>query len=267
MASEVVTLLRRWRTLAILAVLAAVPIMIAIVVRVTHGGRAGRGGGPAFIGAITDNGLFVGMTALVASIPLFLPLAIGVVAGDTIAGEANLGTLRYLVVAPAGRTRLLVAKYLAVLLFCLLAPLVVVLVGAGIGAVLFPVGPVALLSGDTVSLGDALGRELLIAGYVGLSLAGLAAIGLFISTLTEVPVGAMAATVTVSIITEVVDTLPQLSAVQPYLFTDQWLGFGDFLRNPLSWTALQHNAVLQLAYVAVFTALAWARFTTRDILS
>ncbi len=265
--SEVVTLMRRWRTLAILAVLAAVPIMIAIVVRVTHGGRAGRTGGPAFIGAITDNGLFVGMTALVASIPLFLPLAIGVVAGDTVAGEANLGTLRYLLVAPAGRTRLLVVKYLAVLVFCFVAPLVVVVVGAGIGAVLFPVGPTTLLSGDTVGVGEALLRELLIAGYVGLSLAGLAAIGLFVSTLTEIPVGAMAATVTLAIITEVLDTLPQTAALQPYLFTDQWLGFGDLLRSPISWSSLQTNAILQGAYIAVFSALAWARFTTRDVLS
>jgi len=133
--------------------------------------------------------------------------------------------------------------------------------------VLFPVGPITLLSGDTVSATEALLRELMIAGYVGLSLAGLAAIGLFVSTLTEIPVGAMAATVTLAIITEVLDTLPQTAALQPYLFTDQWLGFGDFLRNPIAWSSLQTNALLQGAYIAVFTALAWARFTTRDILS
>ena len=45
------------------------------------------------------------------AIPLFLPLTVGVVAGDTIAGEAGQGTLRYLLVAPAGRVRLLVVKY------------------------------------------------------------------------------------------------------------------------------------------------------------
>ena len=83
--------------------------------------------------------------------PLFLPLTIGVVAGDTIAGEAGLGTLRYLLVAPAGRVRLLLVKYAGGGRFCLAAPLTVALAGAAIGASLFPVGPVTLLSGDVVS--------------------------------------------------------------------------------------------------------------------
>jgi ABC-2 type transport system permease protein len=264
--SELVTLLRRWRTLAILGVLAMVPVLVAVAVRLSHR-PPGRGGGPAFLGAITENGLFVGMTSLVVSLPLFLPLAIGVVAGDTIAGEANLGTLRYLLVAPAGRTRLLAVKLVAVLVFCVIAPLVVVLVGAGIGAALFPTGPVTLLSGDTVGVAEALGRELLVAGYVSLSLAGLAAVGLFISTLTEIPVGAMAATVTVCVVSEVLDQLPQVSWLWPYLFTDSWLGFGDLLRSPISFASLQTNLVLQLAYVVIFSSLAWARFTSRDILS
>ena len=69
------------------------------------------GRGPAFLDRITQNGLFVGVTAMLVSVPLFLPLTVGVVAGDTVAGEAGLGTLRYLLVAPAGRVRLLLVKY------------------------------------------------------------------------------------------------------------------------------------------------------------
>ena len=100
LGSELATLFRRRRTIAMLASLALVPILIAIAVRVTSAGDSGRG--PAFIGDITQNGLFVAFTALTVSIPLFLPLTIGVVAGDTIAGEASLGTLRYLLIAPPG---------------------------------------------------------------------------------------------------------------------------------------------------------------------
>src|ERR671910_726384 len=55
--------------------------------------------------------LLLALAAIPVSVPLFLPLTVGVVAGDTIAGEANLGTLRYLLVAPAGRVRLLLVKY------------------------------------------------------------------------------------------------------------------------------------------------------------
>src|SRR5487761_2314581 len=150
--SELVTLFRRRRTVAMLGALALVPILIAIAVRVTTAGNSGRG--PAFIGEITQNGLFAASPALTVSIPLFLPLTVGVVAGDTIAGEANLGTLRYLLVAPAGRLRLLLVKYAGAAAFSIAATLIVVIAGVAIGAILFPIGPVTLLSGDTISLGD-----------------------------------------------------------------------------------------------------------------
>src|ERR1700712_2187264 len=216
-ASELATLFRRRRTIAMLAALALVPILIAIAVRVTSAGASGRG--PAFIGDITQNGLFVAFTALTVSIPLFLPLTIGVVAGDTIAGEAGLGTLRYLLIAPAGRLRLLLVEYPGAGVFALAAVLVIVLAGIGIGAILFPVGPVTLLSGDQIGAGDFALRAALMVGYVTLSLLGFAAIGLFASTLTTVPVGAMAATIVLAAASQIVDALPQLSAVHPRLFS------------------------------------------------
>ena len=170
-----------------LTALAAVPILIAVAVRVTRSGSGG-GGGPSFLDRIENNGLFVVFLALGVCVPVFLPLTVGVIAGDTIAGEASNGTLRYLLVAPAGRIRLLVAKYVGVAVFSFAATLVVCITGALIGFALFPSGSVALLSGDTVSIGDALGRSLLIALYATVSLLGLSAIGLFLSTLTDVPV-------------------------------------------------------------------------------
>ncbi|MFK3670448.1 ABC transporter permease [Leifsonia aquatica] len=263
LGSELAVLFRRIRTWAMLAALAAVPILIAVAVRITGGSSRG----PGFLSQITDNGLFVAFTALVVCMPLFLPLTIGVVAGDTIAGEASHGTLRYLVIAPAGRLRLLAVKYAGAAAFSIAGALVVALAGAGIGAVLFPIGPVTLLSGTTVGVGEALLRLLLIAAFVVVSLLGLCAIGLFLSTLTDVPVGAMAATAVLAVVSQVLDQLPQLSALHPWLFSHYWLGFGDLLRDPISWDAFGQNALLQLGYVAVFGALAIGRFTSKDILS
>jgi ABC-2 type transport system permease protein len=264
-ASELRTLFRRWRTLAILAVLAGVPVLFGVAVRVFSAPSPGEG--PPMLDRVTQNGLFVGVTALIVSVPLFVPLAIGVVAGDTIAGEANLGTLRYLLLAPAGRTRLLLVKYAGAAVFCLVASLTVILSGAIVGVVLFPVGPVTLLSGDTVGVGEAALRALLIGSYVAVSMLGLSAIGLFISTLTEIPVGAMAATVTLAITSQILDGIPQLDWLHPWLFTHHWLDIGDLLRVPISWASFGQNALLQAGYIAAFSAAAWARFSGRDVLS
>ena len=265
LASELSVLFRRRRTWAMLVALAAIPILIAVAVRLSSAVPPGRG--PAFLDRITQNGLFVGVTGMLVSIPLFLPLTVGVVAGDTVAGEAGLGTLRYLLVAPAGRVKLLLVKYAGAVVFCIVAPLVVALTGAAIGAALFPVGRVTLLSGDTIAPAEAVVRLILIAAYIAVSLLGLSAIGLFMSTLTDVPVGAMAATVVLSVVSQVLDALPQLEWLHPWLFSHYWLGFSELLRQPIGWDSFASNAWLQAGYVAVFGALAYGRFVTKDILS
>jgi ABC-2 type transport system permease protein len=266
LGSEITVLFRRRRTWAMLVALALIPILLAIAVRLSSS-TLEPGEGPPFLDRVTQNGLFVGFTAMVVAIPLFLPLTIGVVAGDTIAGEAGLGTLRYLLVAPAGRVRLMLVKYTGAALFCLVATLTLTVTGALIGAALFPVGPVTLLSGDTISVPESLLRSMLVAAYVTVSLLGLAMIGLFISTLTDVPVGAMAATIVVSVVAQILDVIPQLEWLQPWLFSHYWLGFADLLRQPLDLGSFGQNAILQLGYMAVFGAFAYSRFTTKDILS
>ncbi|SDN26297.1 ABC-2 type transport system permease protein [Cryobacterium flavum] len=266
LGSEISVLFRRRRTWAMLVAVALIPILLAVAVRLSSEALA-PGEGPPFLDRVTQNGLFVGFTAMVVAIPLFLPLTIGVVAGDTIAGEAGLGTLRYLLVAPAGRVRLLLVKYAGAALFCLVATLTLTVSGAIIGAALFPVGPVTLLSGDTISVSESLARSLLVAAYVTVSLLGLSMIGLFISTLTDVPVGAMAATIVVSVVAQILDVIPQLSWLHPWLFSHYWLGFADLLRQPLDLGSFGQNAIVQLGYLAVFGALAYSRFVTKDILS
>ncbi|TFD15112.1 ABC transporter permease [Cryobacterium sp. TMT1-2-2] len=266
LGSEISVLFRRRRTWAMLVAVALIPILLAVAVRLSSEALA-PGEGPPFLDRVTQNGLFVGFTAMVVAIPLFLPLTIGVVAGDTIAGEAGLGTLRYLLVAPTGRVRLLLVKYAGAALFCLVATLTLTVSGAIIGAALFPVGPVTLLSGDTISVSESLARSLLVAAYVTVSLLGLSMIGLFISTLTDVPVGAMAATIVVSVVAQILDVIPQLSWLHPWLFSHYWLGFADLLRQPLDLGSFGQNAIVQLGYLAVFGALAYSRFVTKDILS
>ncbi|AUY50147.1 ABC transporter permease [Streptomyces sp. CB01881] len=262
--SELLLTFRRVRTVVLLGILAVLPVLIGVVVKIETDGPS-RGEGPAFIAQVTQNGLFLVFTALAVSLPVFLPMAVGVVAGDSVAGESAGGTLRYLLVAPAGRTRLLAAKFTAGLAFCLAATLTVALAALATGAALFPMGEVTLVSGETIGVGPALLRAVLVAVVVAASLSGLVAIGLFISTLTGSGIAAMAATVGLVITVQILDSFPQLHAVQPFLFAHHWLSFGDLLREPIYWDDVLKNLGLQGAYVAVFGSAAWSRFTSRDI--
>ncbi|MGL5858636.1 MAG: ABC transporter permease [Angustibacter sp.] len=266
LGSELRVLAGRARLRAGLVVLAAVPVLIAVVVR-WFGGPTSPDEGPPFLADVTTNGLFVAFTALTVQLPLFLPLAVGVVAGDAIAGEAQSGTLRYLLVAPTGRTRLLLVKLVSVLIGCLVATFTVAVTGALIGALLFPLGEVTLLSGGTITTAEALLRGLAVATYVGVGLGGISAIGVFVSTLTDVPIAAMAATVGVAITSQILNAIPQISVIHPWLPSHYWTAFGDLLRDPVPWDLMTRGLLLQLTYVAVFGCAAWARFTTRDVLA
>jgi ABC-2 type transport system permease protein len=246
--------------------IAMIPILLAVAVYLSAD-RLAPGEGPPFLDRVTQNGFFTGFTAMLLALPLFLPLTISVVAGDTIAGEAGLGTLRYLLIAPVSRVRLLIVKYLGTLVFALAGTFTLMIAGAIIGAILFPVGPVTLLSGDVIQIPEALGRMALVALYTTVSMMGMLALGLFISTLTTIPVGAMSGVLIASGVSQILDNLPQLAWLHEWLFTHYWLDFADILRQPAELSSFGSNLLLQLGYVAVFGALAYGRFSTKDILS
>ena len=264
--SELRLIFLRWRNLVLLAVLAAIPLLIGTALRLSaHGG--GGGDGPAFIAQVAGNGVFLALVSLTVLLTLMLPLAIAVVAGDSVAGEASHGTLRYLLAIPAGRARLLAIKYTALVIFCLAACAVVTVAALIIGAALFPVGPVTLLSGDTISLGAGLLRLAFVALYVAAALASLAAIGLAISTLTEHPIGAIAAIMVLALASEVSDSVPQFAVVHPYLPTHWWLSFDALLRSPVAWPDLMHGLASFGIYAIIFGTIAWARFAAADVTS
>ena len=230
-------------------------------------GGPSAGEGPTFLDQVTHNGVFAALAGLTITIPFFLPLTVAVVAGDSISGEASLGTLRYLLVRPAGRTRLLAVKAGTAAVYCLAAALSVAIGGLIAGTILFPVGRLTTLSGTSLSLLGGVVRTFAAALVVGMSFFGLAAVGLFISTLTDAPVGAMAAVAGIAVLSGVLEAVPQLGVLHPWLLTHYWLSFGDLLRSPVRWTDITKNLLLQVGYVAVFATAAWARFTTKDVLA
>ena len=246
-------------------VLASVPVLVSVAVKVSASGR--DRGGPDFFSSITENGLFVALAALTLELGLFLPLAVAAVSGDAVAGEANIGTLRYLLTVPVQRARLLAVKYVAVVIFSLAATFVVTVTGIVSGLVLFGGGPLTLLSGTQVGFGDGLLRVVGASLYLGVCLASLGAVGIFVSTLTEQPIGAMIAVVLISTASFILDSIPQVSWLHPFLITHHWLAFGDLFRSPVAWDGIQHGLYVALAYAVVFWLAGWARFAAKDVTS
>jgi ABC-2 type transport system permease protein len=266
-----VTFFRR-RNQLLLLVAALFPLLIGIGLKLSmpHGGGGGRGpgaSGAAYFSQLAGNGVFLTFVALSLLLILVLPVVVGVVSGDSIAGEAGYGTLRYLLAVPAGRTRLLAVKYATVVVWAVAATFTVSVIALVVGVALFGAGPVTLLSGTTVSLADGLVHVLLVTLYVCAAMAAFGAIALAISAFTEHAIGAIAAAMIIVVASEVVDNIPQFAPVAPYIPTHWWLSFDSLLRTPIDTTTLWHGLLSFAVYAAVFISIAWARITSADVTS
>ena len=265
---ELSKLLRRPRTWVVIGLIDALPTLVAILLALTDIGPR-PGAGPVFLSAVLSNGALFPAAALAIVLPLFLPVSVAVIAGDSVAGEAQAGTLRYLLVRPVGRTRLLVAKLVASLVFVLLAVVVVAVTAYVVGTNLFgsdPVGTVTV-SGTSLTPRQAVFRTLIAMLYVAFSMMGVAAMALFLSTVTDSPLAAALGALAFLIGSSILLTLEAAQALQPYLPTRYWLSFVDLFRDPIRWREILRGVVLQAVYLVVLLGAAWANFTTKDVKS
>ena len=268
--AELTKLLRNRRTWGTIAIINALPTLVAVLLAITDlGPRPGTG--PAFLAAVLTDGTLFPLAALAMVLPLFLPIAVALTAGEAIAGEAQQGTLRYLLVRPVGRTRLLVAKLVAVMAFVVVTVLVVAVVAYVVGVALLGdqtvtvTGPTTSVSGTPLSTPELLGRTALAFGYAMLCMLGVAAIALFLSTVARSPLGAAMGAMTLLVASTLLLTLDAAQALHPYLLTRHWLAFVDLFRDPIRWDDVVRGVLVQGAYVVVFLGAAWASFTTKDI--
>jgi ABC-2 type transport system permease protein len=266
---ELAKLVRSRRTWATIALIDALPALVAVLLAVTDlGPRPGTG--PAFLSAVLTDGTLFPLAALGIVLPLFLPIAVAVTAGEAIAGEAQQGTLRYMLLRPVGRTRLLFAKLVAVMAFVVLTVIVVAATAYLLGVLLLgnesvsATGP-ASVSGSTMSTPELVGRTFLAFGYAMLCMLGVAAVALFLSTVAQSPLGAALGTLALLVASTVLLTLDAADVLQPYLPTRYWLAFVDLFRDPILWRDVLRGVLLQAVYVVVFLGAAWANFMTKDV--
>jgi ABC-2 type transport system permease protein len=294
---ELLKLFRRPRTWISMILICGLPFAVAVFIAVTHLAPP-PGQSSAFLSAVLNQGELFPAAALAIVLPVFMPVAVAVMAGDSIAGEATAGTLRYLLVRPVGRTRLLVAKLISVAAYVLLTVLLVTITAYATGVLLLgpsrasavgqsppgsttglPPGSIGSVSGGTIQAGGAVtslsGTPLStlqlverMAGamaFITVSMLSVAAIALFLSTITDSALGAALGSLAALVASEVLVTLNAATVIQPYLPTRYWLAWVDFFRDPIFWRNIQRGFAIQAVYVAVLLAASWANFATKDV--
>jgi ABC-2 type transport system permease protein len=261
---------RRLRTWACLAGLAAVPIIFSIAAYLDPPRERRE---LNVFTLLTASGLNLAIVALFFMSQFFLVVVVAAFGGESVSGEATWGTLRYLLVRPVSRTRLVLSKILVAYVLTIIAVLVIVIAGLIAGTIAFGWHDALIIDRSfifplpvQVPAMDMFWRLLWGGAYVALTMLTVVCLGVLLSTLTDSTAAAVVGTVVGVVTSNVLGQLPGLSSVKPFLPTRYW----DEWHNLYATTSLHDmwkGVASTLIWSALITGVALWRFQRKDILS
>jgi ABC-2 type transport system permease protein len=270
---------RRPRTVLTFAALALFTITLTVALGASGAGRIERVGDIPLLIVPSRSGFSVPVIALSSTMKFFLPLAVAIFAGESVAGEAGWGSLRYALARPVARSRYLFSKLVVALMFSIAAVVFVPLVALAVGTIAFGWHPFTALDGSastavhstvvTLPPGAALARLAVGTAYVAAGMTSIFAFAFLLSTLTTRPFAAVAGGVGLTIVSRVLngDYLPGVAVLNPYMPNNDVDLWQHFFQQPADTAGMLHFLALQLVYVAVFLTAAWWWFMRKDILT
>ncbi len=275
---ELAKQLRRPGYWVVLAVLAVIAVVVTLIIALTSGSMPERLGDYGSV--IPDSsGLTMAPVVLNSLLLFLLPLSVAVYAGESVAGEAGWGSLRYLLARRVTRRRVLASKVAVAALFSVAAVGVVSLTALVSGVLAFGWHPLAVIDLQhatpfgselaTFAPLDALGRIGLATAVVAATMVSTFAFAVFCSTLTDRPFTAVAGGVLLTFVSRSLDNVPGLHSLGPWLpATDSGTGlWTQMLFRPADLSSYPHLAAVQAVYGAAFLGAAWVWFNRKDVLS
>lgn len=268
---ELIRQVRRRRTF--IAYLIAVALPIVVVAAVKFGPQAGTGprglgdGDLDVVGLATAGPWNFTLTMMLFASGFLLTIFAAMFLGDTVASEASWSTMRYLLVAPVPRRRLLRVKAVVGLLLTLGVLLTLVITSFVIGWIAFGGATLTSPIAGPVGAGESWQRLGIVVGYIGLQLLIPAGIAFLMSVLTDVPLGAVGAAVVIVIVANIVDALDALGDLRRLLPTDYGNSWAAALAPQIDWTDMAIGSTYAVVTFIVLAAIAVLRFERKDILS
>ncbi|MFI7115625.1 ABC transporter permease [Amycolatopsis sp. NPDC049868] len=263
--AELRWIFRRPRTLAVLGLLALIPIVIGVALTLVDASETRGGQDGALLASAVNNGFILPVAALTMTLALLLPLASAMAGADAIAGEAAHGTLRGWLIAPVGRGKLLAIKAFGVATVSVVAVLAMTFTGFVTGLIISGTDSMFTLTGSTLSVWDALGRLLVVALWITLQLWAVGAVALAISSFTEHPMLVVASVLAGTIVFTILGFLDAVSWLHPFLLNKDWAQApAAVLMDPLDLSMLGESALRAACYIVIGLSIAYSRLTTRD---
>jgi ABC-2 type transport system permease protein len=258
---EVVKLLAQKRTYLGLGAATLVPIIFVVVLLIQSGGPndvpLGR--------YIRDTGLAVPFVVLFFMSIWGLPLITALVAGDIVASESHNGTLKTILTRSRDRGEVFAGKALATATYTLAIVFAMGLTGAIAGSLAWGFHPLTSLSGTKVSATEGVGLLFLSMLVYALPLAGIAAFGVMLSTITRNSAAAVVGALMWALFMQLLGVLPGTESIRPYLLGTQFEAWHGFLRVPVDWSPVLRALWVCTIYIGIPAIVAYLVFLRRDV--
>ncbi|MBE7173554.1 MAG: ABC transporter permease [Williamsia sp.] len=216
---------------------------------------------------------------------IHVPLLVALVAGDAVAGEANMGTLRLLLTRPVSRTRFMLTKFTACVIYTILLLVWMALLSLLLSIFLFGTNDMVITRNDVVEQiqrSDVLWRYIAAFAYAAVALTTVAALAFLLSVFADNSIGPIVSTISIVIVFTILSEM-QIpiydTTVKPWLFTSHmlaWKGFfysksdaeGQAIRGSIeNLPAIMRSLGILLGYITLFVGSAVVIFKKKDILS
>jgi ABC-2 type transport system permease protein len=271
---EFTKLLYQKRTLFGWAGLLALPFIIALALSVQSGSPGGpnpgggdTGGFGSMIESVETNGLLLPVVVMGMLATFLIPLLASMAGAQTVAGEAEKGTLRTALMQPVRRTGVLLAKWVVANLYMFIGLVILGVAGLVAGAAFFGLDAITLTSGQVVGMGDSLLRIVAAFAYVFVGMTAIVSLALLLSTLTDSSLTAVAGALVLVIVMLVLGGLSVFDFLRPYLITSHLEGWTSFFSSPVDWGPVWKGLVNFVVWGGGTLGFASWRFRRKDIVS
>lgn len=230
------------------------------------------------------NGYFI-CFAILNVLLIQMPLLVALIAGDSIAGEANMGTLRLSLTRPVSRTEYMLVKFMASVIYTVLLLLFLAVVALFGSMLIFGTNTLVVFRSSEIHMMnsfDVMWRYVAAFGYAAVALTTVSALAFLLSVFAENSIGPIIATMSIVIVFTILSefNIPLYDRnVKPYLFTTHmvaWKGFfyvqSDEENRTIDGTIQNLPAILRslgilVAYIIGFVGSAIWIFRRKDILT
>jgi len=217
------------------------------------------------------NGYLVAYLIL-QSLLIHIPLLVALVAGDAIAGEANMGTLRLLLTQPISRTQVVLVKWLASIIYSIALIVWLAIVALFLSLLIFGRGDMINLKSDTFILilkDDVMWRYAGAFAFASLAMTTIVSLSILLSAFTDNGIGPIVATMGIVIVLTILSNLelPLFKMIRPYLFTTHMIGWKGFFDDPVPYRSIGKSAIALGVYTLGMLLATIAYFNKKDIRS